>query len=233
MATRPMSEKAAEILFNRYMLQSFGLGGAQLFAPSSIEEFKNGYDAKIVGFSPLREIYLQFKAPDFLERNQRFTIRTTPHQHALLKSYPARAAYYVSAMFHSMEQMNQAQAILKTAEDFLKDFVCVEVSCLPPDVRSIHYSRPENHRSSPNVGFKNSQNGKSSNDVQPIIGNSWERGNTLMSKFKTGKLGNVVDLNSADVKHQIAPALEQADDAERYLTKFSEADFGVFIRIPA
>jgi hypothetical protein len=39
-----MSEKAAEILFNRYMLQSFGLGGAQLFAPSSIEEFKNGYD---------------------------------------------------------------------------------------------------------------------------------------------------------------------------------------------
>ena len=146
MATRPMSEKAAEILFNRYMLQSFGLGGAQLFAPSSIEEFKNGYDAKIVGFSPLREIYLQFKAPDFLERNQRFTIRTTPHQHALLKSYPARAAYYVSAMFHSMEQMNQAQAILKTAEDFLKDFECVEVSCLPPDVRSIHYSRPENHR---------------------------------------------------------------------------------------
>ncbi len=40
MTFRPVSEKAAEILFNRFLLQAFPLGSLELFAPSSAEEFR-------------------------------------------------------------------------------------------------------------------------------------------------------------------------------------------------
>jgi hypothetical protein len=60
---RPVSEKAAEILFTRFMLQAFPLGKIEIFAPSSAEEFITGYDARFVGEDPFRQIYLQFKAP--------------------------------------------------------------------------------------------------------------------------------------------------------------------------
>ena len=233
MAVRPMSEKAAEILFNRYMLQSFGLGGAQLFAPSSFEEFKSGYDAKVVGFSPAREIYLQFKSPDYLERNQRFTIRTSTHQHALLKAYSKYTAYYVAPMFVSLEQVNKVQAELKTAEDFLKNFVCVEVSSLPPDTRSLHYCKPETHHNSPDIAFKTPTNGKSPEDAEPIVGDGWERGNTLVAKFKAGKIGALVDLESETDAAHVVNTVRSPVGVERVASSLSPSEFGVLIRVPA
>jgi len=38
------------------MFQSLGLRNAQLFAPSSWEEQKTGYDQRVVGFSRFREV---------------------------------------------------------------------------------------------------------------------------------------------------------------------------------
>lgn len=69
MSERTISEKALEILFNRFLLQCFPLGAVQLFAPTTVEEFRSGYDSRVVGFSSLRELYLQFKAPSLLARD--------------------------------------------------------------------------------------------------------------------------------------------------------------------
>lgn len=55
------------------MLQWLGLGKAQLFAPSTPQEFLSGYDAKVVGAGALRELYIQFKAPTYSERDTQFT----------------------------------------------------------------------------------------------------------------------------------------------------------------
>lgn len=155
MSARPFSEKTAEILFNRFFLQAFPLGGVQLFAPSSIEELKMGYDTKIARCSSLRELYLQFKAPLYSESRSRFTISPTQHQHRLLrKLYPPHAAYYVAPMFRSLTELNKAQEFVKTAADFLKNFICIEIATLPPQVDFFHYIQPSSHRESPLVKFK-------------------------------------------------------------------------------
>ncbi len=49
MSIRPISEKTEEMLFTRYILQSFGLGNMSLVAPSSVEEFVQGYNVKLFG----------------------------------------------------------------------------------------------------------------------------------------------------------------------------------------
>jgi hypothetical protein len=107
----PISEKAAELLFTRYLLQALGLRTAQLFAPSSWQEHDCGYDQRIVGFSRMRQINLQFKSPEYTEPN-RFTIRLSPRQHQILQQkYPQKAAsYYVAHMFTSLKAVNEEQS---------------------------------------------------------------------------------------------------------------------------
>ena len=184
------SEKAAEILFNRFFLQTFALGSVQLFAPSSIEEFRNGYDTKVTGCSSLREIYLQFKAPKYSERRRLFTVQLTAHQHRRLQDfYPAHAAYYVAAMFTSLAEVNSAQASVKTATDFLKHFVCIQVASLPSDVDFLHYIRPSSHRGSPCVKFKVPNDEHSHTASHPIHADAWLRGNTLAARFNAGTVG--------------------------------------------
>ena len=117
MAFRPVSEKTAEILFNRSFLHAFPLGSLELYAPSSVEEFHNGYDAKVVGRSTFSEIYLQFKSPTYSDKRDQFTIQLTPHQHRLLKAYPPLSAYYVAPMFLSLHDLNKAQGNLKTVSE--------------------------------------------------------------------------------------------------------------------
>lgn len=232
-AVRPVSEKAAEILFNRFLLQSFPLGGVQLFAPSSIEEFRNGYDAKIVGFSSLREMYLQFKAPLYSESRARFTISPTPHQHQLLKAYPARSAYYVAPMFKSLAEFNLAQAALETAADFLKNFVCIDVAALPAEVDFFHYIQPTSHRKSPLVKFKMPADGRIRTAMHPVSREGWLRGSTLLAKFKAGEAGVQRDLTDGYYKVVgIGPLAAPTDLMWDAAERLAGPDFGVLVRTP-
>jgi hypothetical protein len=226
-------EKAAEILFNRFMLQWFGLGGAQLFAPTTTQEFTCGYDGKVVGFDAMRELYLQFKAPSLSQRDRRFTVRLTPHQHERLKQYPPGSAYYVAVMFSSMEHFNRAQAKVKTAEDFLRHFVCVDATALPLDARGITFGIPESHRHSPEPGFNASAHGPGPTDFAPLVGSQWERGNTLVAKLKQGHVGRFVDFRggraAAHADMEAAPLL-----AGSTLPTDAECrTLGTFVRVPA
>src|SRR5688500_17920528 len=139
MNEKPVNEKSAEILFNRFLLQAFPLGAIELFAPSSVEEFRRGYDTKIVGLTCFREIYLQFKAPTYSKARARFTIRPTRHQHSLLQAYDIDSAYYVASTFQSLKELNEAQTSLQAEADFLQHFVCIEISHLPAVVDFFHY----------------------------------------------------------------------------------------------
>lgn len=183
-------------MFNRCMLQWFGLGNAQLYAPTSLEEFKQGYDGKVVGLSAMREVYLQFKAPTFSDRHGRFTTKLTPHQHRRLLKYPKGSAYYVAGMFRNLQDFNKAQNHMKQVSDFLKHFVCIRVASLPADACAITFVVPEDHRCSPCPGFKDSEHkSPSPGDFMPLVGESWMRGNTLVEKLKIGSIGTEYRVN--------------------------------------
>lgn len=227
-----VSEKAAEILFNRYMLQWFGLGKAQLFAPTSPEEFVHGYDAKVVGFPSLRELYLQFKAPSYSKRDMRFAFDLTPHQHHRLRAYPTGSAYYVAAHFVSLKHLNEAQASVSTTEDFLRYFVCVDAAAVDADARSITFSLPPSHRHSPDPGFKGPSNGKSPRDFQRLRPEHWDRGNTLIARLKQGQVGRVVRLaRDGAAPSTDAEELGQAA-AKATLTPKEWKELGSFVRLP-
>jgi hypothetical protein len=191
---KPVSEKAAEILFNRFLLQSFPLGKIELFAPSSIEEFQKGYDSKVAGHKAFREMYLQFKSPSYSERWNLFTITLTSHQHAALKNYPPNSAYYVSPMFRSLGDLNAAQRDLTMAKDFLRYFVCIEISRLPHEVNFCQFIAPGSNRESPQVKYKIPEDGNTRRATHTIQGLGWLRGSGLLEKFRNDEIGTKVTL---------------------------------------
>lgn len=223
MGIRPVSEKAAEILFNRSLLQAFQLGKVQLFAPTSHEEFENGYDAKVVGFTPIRELYLQFKSPTY--SNNRFTIKTTRHQHLRLQRYKSQSAYYVAPMFESLSELNEAQASMKTAADFLKHFICIEVSALEHDVDFFQYIKPASHQKSPLVKYKCARDGKIRIARHDISGDGWLRGSTLLANFRKRAIGACYDLEEPE--GQLLDWNGKTGIAEK-----QSSDFSLHIRIP-
>ena|SRR5260221_3345366 len=66
------SEKTAELLFTRYFLQAMGLRTVTLLAPTTGQEFLDGYDAKISG--AFCEIVLQFKSPKLIRRARKSNV---------------------------------------------------------------------------------------------------------------------------------------------------------------
>ena len=135
------NEKMTEMLFNRYFLQSFGLGNIILYAPSSREEYEKGYDAKLTSSQSFNEVFLQFKRPQV--KNDQFLLRTTAHQHTNLQDRPSDSCYYVGHTFRDLEELEQAQKGLSASQDFLRYFILVEISCLDPNLTTIVYERNE------------------------------------------------------------------------------------------
>lgn len=227
----PVSEKAAEILFNRYMLQWLGLGKAQLFAPSTPEEFVSGYDAKVVGADSMRELYLQFKAPTYSERDNRFTFELTPHQHARLQRYPAGSAFYVAAYFTSLQQLNAVQSSIATTEDFLRYYVCIDVTGVSATARSITFAAPASQRHSVEPGYKDSQHGKSPKDYTPVEPRLWERGNALIARLKQGQVGRTLQLKYED---DTVAGTKHAPEVPAYIEVPPQSEcrnLGSFVRI--
>jgi hypothetical protein len=235
MSVRPVSEKAIEILFNRCVLQSFDLGSVQLFAPTSVEEFERGYDGRVVGPRALREIYLQFKAPTYSDANARYTVKITPHQHAILKAmYPARSAYYVAPMFRTLVEFGEAQSTLTgAAANFLKHFVCIDIASLPVEVDFLNYEHPENHLESPEVKFKTPVDGKVRVAHRAVPAQAWCRGSTLLRLFKEGEVGAQVVPGAVPVRSAEAVTGEDKSARHGALAVLSGGDFGVLLRVQA
>jgi hypothetical protein len=225
-----ISEKAAEILFCRHMLQWLGLGNAQLFAPTTRKEYESGYDSKIVGSDSMREIYLQFKAPTYSERDRRFTCNLTEHQHLRLRNYPNGTAFYVAAYFKSLDQFNNAQSSTNTTEDFLRNYICIDVKGVADDARCLTFCTPSTMRHSLEPGYKDSRHSNSPKSYTPIESMHCKKGNLLISLLKQEKVGRLIDLRPAGSTANctnIASALDL--DAELPVHDFR--DCGVFVRI--
>jgi hypothetical protein len=130
-----------EMLFNRYFLQSFGLGQITLYAPSSREEYEKGYDAKLTSSQSFNEIFLQFKRPRV--KADQFLLSTLPHQHTNLQKRPPNSCYYVGHTFRDLQEFERAQKEARASRDFLKYFVVIEISCLDPNLTMLVYERNE------------------------------------------------------------------------------------------
>jgi hypothetical protein len=189
-----MSEKLLETLFTRFTMQSFGLGGTWVHAPSAKEEFVNGYDMKIVGMKHMRELILQFKKPRITKDG--FGFSTVPHQHKALRTlYPPHTAYYVSSTFRTMTEIQDAQRNIRSSLDFLKYYVCIEiVSSLPHDLDFIQYERDESLMAR-SVKYKCENDGAIRRAQRPLKGRGcWESGSGLINKFKRRAAGSIVEL---------------------------------------
>jgi len=230
---RPISEKAAELLFSRYMLQALGLRKAQLFAPSSWEERRVGYDQSIAGLSRFREINLQFKSPEVVEKWNRFTIRLSKSQHlTLLRLYRRRTAFYVAHTFTSLKQLNAEQMSphLAAARDFLKNFICIDVRGLPECTRSVHYVLLESGSKPREPTFKVDGDSSRRADTQPVKKTHWFRGDALLDALASGTVGEEIDLvnrRTEDLTRE-APGLASTDgDSEEVAPR----DIGVYVRL--
>jgi hypothetical protein len=240
MSYQPISEKIAEILFNRFFLQASPLGSLELFAPSSAEEFRRGYDAKVIGRSTFREIYLQFKAPYFSTNQDRFRIRPTEHQHNLLREYTAFSAFYVVPSFRSLQELNAAQTKIRASADFLKFFVCIEVSCLPAKINFFHYWHVDTKRGCPKVCYKIPDDGSVRTVKHLVPAKRRLLGTKLASLLRSKKVGHTVSLSPVtDDSH---PAFLEGEagirgiwnpestDVFRISDNCKPADFGIFVR---
>lgn len=230
----PISEKAAELLFSRYLLQALGLRKAQLFAPSSWEERKTGYDQSIVGLARFREVNLQFKSPEVVERWSRFTVRLSKAQHHTLRRlYPERTAFYVAHTFTSLKQVNEEQMSpnLAAARDFLKNFICIDAHALPIKARSVHYLRPEGSAKPQTPTFKSEGDGSARTDGRPLEKACWFRGDALLDALGSGTIGRRIDFADKglpDVGKGVAPSTGNESDE----ITLAPSDIGLHIRVP-
>jgi hypothetical protein len=184
MSAKPISEKTSAMLFNRFMMQAFLLGEVTLFAPSTVDEYVEGYDTLLKSSAVNREICLQVKAPTYSHHWGLFKIDVQEHQHELLQEYPPNTAYYVTHTFRSASEIQEAQRNVAQAADFLLHFVCIEISRLPRNLNFFHYEPPETHSYSPPVKGK-LRSEKVRKARRDITGEGWCRGKQLRDRLRS------------------------------------------------
>lgn len=167
-------EKQVEMLFNHHFLLSFPKGTVALFAPSSREECKLGYDASFTGFKGCFELRLQFKRPR-LRKDYGFTIDLSPHQHIELQRWPQDSAYYVSANFRSLEELQSLLITPIEPADFLHHFLAVEVKNLSSTRAGIRYHKEGN-----------------------VEASHWLYGDDLVDRFKQYQAGHLMKFSCND-----------------------------------
>lgn len=231
----PISEKAAELLFCRYLFQAIGLRKAQLFAPSSWEERTSGYDQNIVGLAKFREVNLQFKSPEFVEKWSRFSIRLESRQHeTLLALYPENTAFYIAHTFTSLRHANDEQVSknLKEAKDFLKHFICVDASVLPANSRSVHYLREQGDKKPRDLSYKVQGDGSGRTDGREFPKGTWFRADALLDGLAEGTIGTEYDLLTKAMNPQDA-VLGHTKRGIAGVGSMKAEDFGVCLRVVA
>lgn len=190
------NEKLIELLFTRYMLQSFRLTEVSLYAPSSREEFRKGYDAKFIGKKSCKELYLQFKTPNLTRSG--FTIRITPHQHNRLTKYPHGSAYYISHTFQDISEVQDAQLKVSLSSDFLKQYIAITASSLPYNTNFVQYKREPISEYPREPKYKTDQDGNIRKARTNVMKSEWLRGDVLLQRFKDDQIGSRVRLRSFD-----------------------------------
>tara|TARA_B100001971_G_C18028376_1_gene451221 strand:- start:12 stop:737 length:726 start_codon:yes stop_codon:yes gene_type:complete len=187
-----LNEKLTELLFIRYASQSIGLGKADMYAPSSREEFTDGYDAKLMATNSVRELMLQFKKATVTKRG--FTINLTPHQHKRLRKYEPRTAFYVAPTFRCPAEIQGLQRSIQTSIAFLTGYIAIEISHLPTEVSFIQYQRSEDGKRPTNPKFKLKDDGNVKTAKHPIKQPNWMTGKSLIDKFKRYEYGTTIVL---------------------------------------
>lgn len=236
MAGKEISERHFEMLFTWAALQDATLGKMGVHAPTSYQEFKNGYDAKMAGAASFREIYLQFKAPHYTKAGRRCRISITPHQHALLQNrYPAKSAYYVFSLIRSLPELNTVHSQLTSASGMLLHYVCVDAAALPAEVSFLHIDIPEDCTDLPKVRYKIPEDEERPRTAEHEVGKKDVlHGKTLMRHFKGKEAGYTVKptkvKKSADVKRGVVElGLTQLEPLREAKT-LKASEFGIAFR---
>lgn len=237
MAGKALSEKQIELAFTWAALQDATLTRMHFYAPTSFEEFKEGYDAKFAGANSFRELYLQFKSPSFTRNGTSCTIRLTPHQHALLRSrYPAKSAYYVFCLIPSMAEFRAAKAKLTSAAGMLAYYVCVDASALPANASFLQLDVPAKGTSLPAVFYKTPDDGAGAKTAtNEVPRKAVVSGRTLMRNFKTADAGHAVRLGraaKAESVESVSPAVEKSvvPGLVKGAAALGRSEFGVAFR---
>ena len=195
MRQKPFPEKTEEMLFTRYFLQACGLGNGTLYAPSSVEERVLGYDAKLFGAQSFREIFVQFKAPIYKQREDLFRIDITSHQHKILKhTYRPRSAFYVTHTFRSLEELHEVESTMKNALDFLLHFIAIEISGLSDDLRFFTYKKPTLYSVLPDIKYGESRDKGKHEGATLLAEDHWFWGSRLLRDFRKDRIGAKVQL---------------------------------------
>lgn len=212
MAGKQISEKQFELTYTWAALQDATLTKMHFYAPTSFEEFKEGYDAKFVGVGSFRELYLQFKAPAFIKDGKKCTVQITPHQHALLRNrYPDKSAYYVFSLMPSMAELRAANAQLSNAAEMLAHYICVDASELPTNVSFLQLEVPAKGGSLPRVFYKTPDDGAGAKTAtNEVPKKAVVSGRTLMRNFKTADVGHSVRLGKTAKTESASPIAEKS-----------------------
>jgi hypothetical protein len=188
------------------------MGEAWIYTPSSRQEYRNGYDAKIVGQGAFREIVLQFKCPK--PSYDQFSIRVTRHQHEVLrKLYPPGVAYYVTAAFRNVREVQAAQRQAKSAAEFLRHYVAIEISeHLPVDAQRLYFERGAEPWKIRTVGYKREAEGKARKASQRVPKTTgWGSGYSLINKVREKAIGTIVDPFGSGANSEREPGIGAGD----------------------
>lgn len=126
-----------EHLFIAYFIQSFRLGHLQYLHPFNAEDFSALYPLQ--AFSRGHEVLLQFCRVKKIKN--KMVMNISPEVHKKLKQREAGTAFYVGHIFEKTSEVNNAQFSLKSAKDFLRNFIVVDASALPNATVKIRYGR--------------------------------------------------------------------------------------------
>lgn len=126
-----------EHLFITYLIQSFRLGHIQYFHPVTAEEFSALYPQQ--AFSRGQEVLLQFCQVKKVKNKMVMNISSEVHKK--LKQRKAETAFYVGHIFEKSSELNNAQSYIKSAKDFLRNFIVVDASTLPNATVKIRYGK--------------------------------------------------------------------------------------------
>jgi hypothetical protein len=195
------NEKLIETLFIYHALRFLADDTVTVYTPSTREEAVEGYDAKLMGASEFDQLYLQFKTPNLLVREDAgrngYSFATTPHQHRRLKRYPVWSAFYVTHTFRSVEDVQSAQMAAKPPDTFLRRYFGIEIEQLHLDISTFRYYAPTPGFLPNEIKYKLSSETTTRTPTHPLRqGHCWLDGEEILERFKNRKIGARVRLVS-------------------------------------
>jgi hypothetical protein len=232
------NEKLIETLFTYHALRYLEGSGATVYTPSSREEYRDGYDAVLMGATGFDELYLQFKTPALLEGDG-YSFATYEHQHQRLQEYPHDTAFYLTHLFRGVDQVLRAQQEAVDPLDFLHWYVAIEIGRLA-NVQRFRYFGDLKARWAHEVLFKVRTDKKWEHPKTALHARGWMTGAELVQRFQRDEVGAHVYLAGGDVEEQTPVAYRRRvsdrdcpmspEQAERWVRGDEKRDWGTALR---